>query len=130
MRDAVADPSAYRHTAASAAAAGNASVIPVFNGRVLVTKEVRGGTQRYGLFGGKAEAGETLAATAAREAQEESGHVLSGVTRAAIAALEPSAFKECRAASMHVAGAHHALARLRRSLQRCAEGAQPRTGGR
>ena len=84
-------------------AGGNASVIPVSNGRALLTIEVRKGKKRYGLFGGKAEPGEKLAQTAAREAFEESGRTLSDASRNAISQLEPAAFKECRLAFMHVA---------------------------
>lgn len=87
----------------SSAMGGNASVIPVHNGQALLTLEERGGKRRYGLFGGKAEAGETLGTTAAREANEESGRALSDAALADISALEPSAFKQCPAASMHVA---------------------------
>ena len=65
---------------------------------------MRKGEQKYGLLGGKAEPGdETLAKTAAREAFEESGRTLSDAARNAISRLEPAAFRECRAASMHVA---------------------------
>ena len=83
---------------ASPAASRNASVIPVFNGRALLIRiTIEGVTaQKYGLIGGKGGPGETLAETAAREV---SGRVL----RNAISQLEPAAFKECRAASMHIA---------------------------
>ena len=84
-------------------AGGNASVIPVHNGRALLTIEVRGRKRGYGLFGGKAEPGETLAVTAAREAYEETGGILSDASRAAIESLDSTAFKECRKAAMHVA---------------------------
>ena len=97
VRQAVENPTMHRGRA-SPAASRNASVIPVSNGRALLTVEVREGVtaQKYGLIGGKGEPGETLAETAAREV---SGHVLCD----AIAQLEPAAFKECRAASMHIA---------------------------
>ena len=95
-------PAMYRRRALPVAK-GNASVIPVSNGRALLTIEVRKGKKKYGLFGGKAELGETLAQTAAREAFEESGRTLSDASRNAISQLEPAAFKECRLAFMHVA---------------------------
>ena len=97
VQQAVENPTMHRGRA-SPAASRNASVIPVSNGRALLTVEVREGVtaQKYGLIGGKGEPGETLAETAAREV---SGHVLCD----AIAQLEPAAFKECRAASMHIA---------------------------
>ena len=95
-------PAMYRRRALPVAK-GNASVIPVSNGRALLTIEVRKGKKKYGLFGGKAEPGETLAQTAAREAFEESGRTLSDASRNAISQLEPAAFKECRLAFMLVA---------------------------
>jgi 8-oxo-dGTP pyrophosphatase MutT (NUDIX family) len=104
VQQAVDTPSMHRRRASSVVS-GNASVIPVSNGRALLTIEVREGVaeQKYGLFGGKAEPGEALAQTAALEAFEQSGHMLSDATSNAIAQLEPVAFKECRAASMHIA---------------------------
>ena len=103
VREAVANPAMHRRRALPVAG-GNASVIPVSNGRALLTVEVRKGEKKYGLFGGKAEPGdETLAQTAAREAFEESGRALSGATRNAISRLEPTAFRECSNAFMHVA---------------------------
>jgi len=102
VQQAIDEPSLYSLRALPSKG-GNASVIPVSNGRALLTIEVRKGKQKYGLFGGKAEPGETHAQTAAREAFEESGQVLSDATRIAISKLEPIAFKECRAARMHVA---------------------------
>jgi 8-oxo-dGTP pyrophosphatase MutT (NUDIX family) len=101
VREAVANPSTYRRQ--SLPAAGNASVIPVHNGRALLTIEVRNGKVANGLLGGEAEAGETLAATAAREAYEETGRTLSDSSRAVIQSLDSAAFKECRKAEMHVA---------------------------
>ena len=97
VRQAVENPAMHRGRA-SPAASRNASVIPVFNGRALLIRiTIEGVTaQKYGLIGGKGGPGETLAETAAREV---SGRVL----RNAIAQLEPAAFKECRAASMHIA---------------------------
>ena len=95
VQQAVDYPAMYRRRALPVAN-GNASVIPVSNGRALLTIEVRKGKQKYGLFGGKAEPGETLAQTAAREAFEESGNALSVASRNAISQLEPAAFKECR----------------------------------
>ena len=102
VQQAVDNPATYRRCALPVAG-GNASVIPVSNGRALLTIEVRKGKKRYGLFGGKAEPGEKLAQTAAREAFEESGRTLSVASRNAISQLEPAAFKECRLAFMHVA---------------------------
>ena len=103
VREAVANPSA-RRSRPLPVAGGNASVIPVHNGRALLTIEARDGKKaRYGLLGGKAEAGETLADTAAREAYEETGYTLSDSSRAVIQSLESAAFKECRKAEMHVA---------------------------
>ena len=103
VQRAVDNPSTYQRRARPAAG-GNASVIPVSEGRALLTVEVRKGEQKYGLLGGKAEPGdETLAKTAARGAFEESGRTLSDAARNAISRLEPAAFRECRAASMHVA---------------------------
>ena len=98
----VANPSA-RRSRPLPVAGGNASVIPVHNGRALLTIEVRDRKRGYGLFGGKAETGETLAVTAAREAYEETGCILSDASRAAIESFDLAAFKECRAAAMHVA---------------------------
>ena len=96
VQQAVDNPAMYRRRALPVAS-GNASVIPVSNGRALLTIEVRNGKKKaYGLFGGKAEPGETLAQTAAREAFEESGRTLSDASRNAISQLEPAAFKECR----------------------------------
>jgi 8-oxo-dGTP pyrophosphatase MutT (NUDIX family) len=100
--EAVANPSA-RRSHPLPVAGGNASVIPVHNGRALLTIEVRDRKRGYGLFGGKAETGETLAVTAAREAYEETGRILSDASRAAIESFDLAAFKECRAAAMHVA---------------------------
>eukprot|EP00964_Phaeocystis_antarctica_P129131 scaffold92998_cov61-Phaeocystis_antarctica.AAC.3 len=102
VQQAVENPAMYRRRALPVVG-GNASVIPVSGGRALLTIEVRKGKQKYGLFGGKAEPGETLAQTAAREAFEESGRTLSVASRNAISQLEPAAFKECRLAFMHVA---------------------------
>jgi len=102
VQQAVDNPPMYRHRALPVAG-GNASVIPVSNGRALLTIEVRKGKKKYGLFGGKAEPGETLGQTAAREAFEESGRTLSDASRNAISQLEPAAFKECRPAFMRVA---------------------------
>jgi 8-oxo-dGTP pyrophosphatase MutT (NUDIX family) len=102
VQKAVDNPTMYRRRALPVAN-GNASVIPVSNGRALLTIEVRKGKEKYGLFGGKAEPGETLAQTAAREAFEESGNALSVASRTAISQLEPAAFKECRSVFMHVA---------------------------
>ena len=102
VQQAVDNPAMYRRRALPVAG-GNASVIPVSNGRALLTIEVRKREQKYGLFGGKAEPGETLAQTAAREAFEESGRTLSDASRHIISQLEPAAFKECRMAEMHVA---------------------------
>ena len=104
VQQAVDNPEMYRRRALPVAN-GTASVIPVSGGRALLTIEVRKGKKKYGLFGGKAEPDETLAQTAAREAFEESGSVLSDATRNAISQLEPTAFKECRTEhnAMHVA---------------------------
>ena len=54
---------------------------------MLLTRETRGGKTQLNLPGGKAEAGETLGGTAAREAHEETGKQLTPRTRAAIAAI-------------------------------------------
>ena len=102
VQQAVDKPAMYRRRVLPVEG-GNASVIPVSNGRALLTVEVRKGEQKYGLFGGKAEPGETLAQTAAREAFEESGHALSDATCNAISKLGLTAFKECRDTFMHVA---------------------------
>jgi len=107
VREAIDNPLAYRRNEPHAVG-GNASVIPVHNGRALLTREVRkcsyGLLSGYGLLGGKADSGETLAATAAREAYEESGLSLSDATRTTISNLDSaSAFKWCDKAAMHVA---------------------------
>ena len=85
---------------------GDASIIPVHKGCALLTIEVhvRDGKRKYGLLGGKAEDGESLAMTAAREAFEESGRSLSDATRITISNLNSaSAFKWCGKVEMHVA---------------------------
>ena len=83
----------------------DAAVIPVRNGRALLTLERRlpGNKTMYGLLGGKRDANETLAATAAREAFEKTGHALSDESRRAIEALSDGAFLWCPGAQMHVA---------------------------
>ena len=75
------------HGTTPAAGGGTASVALVHKGRVLLTRETRKGETKLNLPGGKAEAGETLGATAAREAHEETGMQLAARTRAAIAAI-------------------------------------------
>jgi len=99
---AVANPSTY-HSRSLPLVGGNASVIPVHNGFALLPIEVRGKKEMYGLFGGKAEPGETLADTAAREACEATGCTLSDASCAAIRSLDSTAFKECKKAAMYVA---------------------------
>lgn len=103
VREAIADPSTCRRDAPSVVG-GNASIIPVHKGCALLTIEVRDGKRKYGLLGGKAEDGESLAMTAAREAFEESGRSLSDATRITISNLNSaSAFKWCGKVEMHVA---------------------------
>ena len=63
-----------------------ASVALVHKGHVLLTREKRNSKTLLNLPGGKGEAGETLGATAAREAHEETGG-LTEQTRAAIVAI-------------------------------------------
>ena len=76
-----------RHGSTTSAAGAVASVALVHNGRVLLTRETRSGKTLLNLPGGKAEAGETLGQTAAREAHEETGKQLTARTRTAIAAI-------------------------------------------
>jgi 8-oxo-dGTP pyrophosphatase MutT (NUDIX family) len=80
-------PAKKQRHGTTAAAGGTASVALVHKGRVLLTRETRKGKTLFNLPGGKGEAGETLGATAAREAHEETGMQLTGRTRAAIAAI-------------------------------------------
>ena len=76
-----------RHGSATPAAGAVASVALIHKGRVLLTRETRNGKSLLNLPGGKAEAGETLGQTAAREAHEETGKQLTARTRTAIAAI-------------------------------------------
>ena len=76
-----------RHGSTTPAAGAVASVALVHKGRVLLTRETRNGKSLLNLPGGKAEAGETLGQTAAREAHEETGKQLTARTRTAIAAI-------------------------------------------
>ena len=73
-----------RHGSTTPAAGAVASVALVHKGRVLLTRETRGGKSLLNLPGGKAEAGETLGQTAAREAHEETGKQLTARTLTAI----------------------------------------------
>ena len=76
-----------RHGSTTAAAGAVASVALMHKGRVLLTRETRNGKSLLNLPGGKAEAGETLGQTAAREAHEETGKQLTARTLTAIAAI-------------------------------------------
>jgi 8-oxo-dGTP pyrophosphatase MutT (NUDIX family) len=80
-------PAKKQRHGTTAAAGGTASVALVHKGCVLLTRETRKGKTLFNLPGGKGEAGETLGATAAREAHEETGMQLTERTRAAIAAI-------------------------------------------
>ena len=63
-----------------------AFVLPITrDGRVLLTKEKRGQTTKYGMLGGAAKPGETDFQCMAREAKAETGGALSLITIARIA---------------------------------------------
>ena len=66
---------------------------------MLLTRETRSGKTMLNLPGGKAEAGETLGQTAAREAHEETGMQLTAPTRIAITAIAD--WVECGANQGH-----------------------------
>lgn len=102
VREAVANPTSHR-AGSSAAERRNASVIPVWNGKALLAIQVRDGQRKHGLLGGKAEPGETLAETAAREAHEGSSRLLSDAARTAISSTESAAFTWVPRAETNVA---------------------------
>jgi len=81
-----------------------ASVAIVYNGTMLLTREKRNNVSKLCLPGGKALPGETFAATAAREAWEETRGQLSDATVEAIKAIKT--WTEVRAASQHVGVLH------------------------
>ena len=88
-----------RHGSTTPAAGAVASVALVHKGRVLLTRETRNGKSLLNLPGGKAEPGEALGQTAAREAHEETGKRLTARTRTAIAAIAD--WVECGANQGH-----------------------------
>ena len=74
-------PPEFSSSSASTNSFGAAFVLPVTrDGRALLTRELRGKEEKFGLLGGKAKPGEDRFACMAREAKEESGGALSETT--------------------------------------------------